>query len=310
MAGLITGIAGLAISAGTTAYSFAQANKEKDKQLQYENEANKALAEAKKALQVNYAKQMSIKKEPYNQERMALLNQGAMITQAAAESDRGAASAAGQIYAGQQMGQANIADRQSNDLTNIENAILEEDSRLRDVGVGLDTMELQGAQQAAADARLASQQAMQAGIEGVANTTQQGLAMAPLYSQSKSKTNAAIAGVQDADSSFLQGYDPMTASGRDYRQMKRSNPGFKSNVNYQRGLAGLDMIAPVNSAPVNSAPVNSYQMQGKAQGGFNPTNINPLQAYQGGQLPLTNNNTIPMWQQNLGFGYANPFTIY
>jgi len=187
MAGLITGIAGLAITAGTTAYSFAQANKEKNKQLQYENEANKALAEAKKALQVNYARQMSIKKEPYNQERMALLNQGAMITQSAAESDRGAASAAGQIYAGQQMGQANITDRQSNDLTNIENAILEEDSRLRDVGVGLDTMELQGAQQAAADARLASQQAMQAGIEGVANTTQQVIAMPDLYSGSKSK---------------------------------------------------------------------------------------------------------------------------
>ena len=187
MSGLITGIAGLAISAGTTAYSFAQANKEKNKQLQYENEANKALAEARKALQVNYAKQMSIKKEPYNQERMALLNQGAMITQAAAESDRGAASAAGQVYAGQQMGQADITNRQTVDQTNIENTILEEESRLRDAEVGLDTMELQGAQQAAADARLASQQATQQGIQGIANTAQQAIAMPDLYSGSGSK---------------------------------------------------------------------------------------------------------------------------
>ena len=198
MAGLIAGIAGLVIQAGTTAVSFAQANKEKNKQLEFQNEADKALAEARKALQVNYAEQMSIKKEPYNAERMALLAQGAMITQAAAESDRGAASAAGQIYAGQQMGQANIAERQSNDLTNIENAILEEDSRLRDINVGLDTMEIQGNKQAAADARFASQQALQAGIQGVANTTQQAIAMPSLYPKSKSKVVTGVVGAGEA----------------------------------------------------------------------------------------------------------------
>jgi len=261
MAGLITSIAGLAIQAGTTAVSFAQANKEKNKQLEYEKEADKALAEARRALQVNYAKQMSIKKEPYNQERMTLLNQGAMITEAVALSDRGAASAAGQVYAGQQMGQANIAERQSNDLTNIENAILEEDSRLRDINVGLDTMEIQGNQQAAADARFASQQAMQAGIQGVANTTQQAIAMPKLYSESRSKTNAAIGAVQEVDPSYLKGYDPLTASGRDYRQMQRANKGFANDVNYQRASAGLELIAPTG---------NQYGNQYSGPG-FDPT---------------------------------------
>ncbi len=240
MAGLITSIAGVAISAGTTAVSFAQANKEKNKQMEYEREADEALAKARESLKVNYAEQMSIKKEPYNAEREMLLSQGAMITEAAALSDRGAAAAAGQVYAGQQRAQANITDRQTDELYNIENAILEEESRLRDVNVSLDMAELQGNQQAAADARLAAQQATQQGMQGIANTAAQGLSMVPLYMGNRTKTNAAIAGTQAGDKTFLQGYNPETASGRDFRQMKRANPNFTANINYQRYLAGLD----------------------------------------------------------------------
>ena len=47
MAGLIAGIAGLAIQAGTTAVSFAQANKEKNKQLEFQNEADKDIVSTK-----------------------------------------------------------------------------------------------------------------------------------------------------------------------------------------------------------------------------------------------------------------------
>ena len=61
MSGLITGIAGVAIAAGSTATSFIQAGKSKRKQQEYEAEADKAMAEARRQLQVNYAKQMSIK---------------------------------------------------------------------------------------------------------------------------------------------------------------------------------------------------------------------------------------------------------
>jgi len=257
MSGLITAIAGAAISAGTTAVSFAQANKEKNKQMEYEREADEALAKAREALKVNYAKQMSIKKEPYNAEREMLLSQGAMITEAAALSDRGAAAAAGQVYAGQQGAQANITDRQTDELYNIENAILEEESRLRDVGVSLDMEELRGNQQAAADARLAAQQATQQGIEGIANTATQALSMPKLYSGNRSKTNAAIAGTQAGDKTFLQGYNPETATGRDFRQMKRANPNFTANINYQRYLAGLD---PMTLTDPN-ALVNNSQAQ-------------------------------------------------
>lgn len=288
MAGLLTGlaIAGLAISAGTTATSFIQAGKQRRLQEGYEADADKALAEARRALQVNYAKQMSIKKEPYNQERLAMLSQGQQVIDAASDSDRGAASAAGQVLMGQQSSQADITNRQSDELINIENAILEEESRLRDINVDLDMQEVEGAQQAAADARIAAADATQAGIQGIGQTAQAGLAMVPLYSQSKTATNNAILQAQGADPTYLQGYDPTTATGKQYRQMQRQNPSFDVNTNYQRALAGLS----VNQPPPQVAPaVTSSLMNPNGQGyqGFgsgamkyqNPFNI---------QLPTLN----------------------
>lgn len=175
MAGLVTGLVGLGLSAGTTAASFIQAGQQRKKQQDYEADAAKALAEARQKLQVNYAEAMSINKEPYNQERLAMLSAGAQIAQAAAESKRGVSAAAGQILAQQQGAQQDISNRQGTDMQNIQNAILEEESRLRDVNVGLDVQELAGQQQAAADAKLAAQMATQQGIQGIANTAQAAL---------------------------------------------------------------------------------------------------------------------------------------
>ena len=183
MAGLVTGIASLAITAGTTAASFIQAGQQKRKQQDFEADAAKALAEARKKLQVNYAEAMSVNKEPYNQERLAMLSAGAQIAQAASESKRGVSAAAGQILAQQQNAQQDASNRQGTDMQNIQNAILEEESRLRDVNVGLDVQELAGNQQAAADAKLAAQLATQQGIQGIGNTIQAGIneKMIPLY---------------------------------------------------------------------------------------------------------------------------------
>jgi hypothetical protein len=222
MAGLVTGIVGLGISAGTTAVSFIQANNEKRKQADYEADASKALAQARKALQVNYAKSMSIQKEPYNQERLALLNTGAQITQYAAESERGAAAVAGQLLAQQQMGAADITNRQTTDMQNIENAILEEESRLRDVNVGLDMQEIEGKQQAAADSRLAAAQAKQAGLQGIANTAQAGASLIPLFQQNNADQRQALVNAQALDPTFAPGLNAASASNKDFRQYNRS----------------------------------------------------------------------------------------
>lgn len=204
MSGLITGIAGLAIAGGTTAASFIQAGKSKRKQQEYEAEADKAMAEARRQLQVNYAKQMSIKKEPYTQERLAMLSQGQQVVNAASESDRGAASAAGQVLMGQQAGQADITNRQVTDLQNIENAILEEESRLRDVNVDLDMQEVEGQMAAAADMRTQAALQTQQGIQGLANTAQAGLSMVPLYAQNMGAQKQALSGVSLTSDQFQQ----------------------------------------------------------------------------------------------------------
>ena len=194
MGGLATGlaIAGLTITAGTTANSFIQAGREKKNQLKYESDADKALADARRALEVNHAKLRSIKKDPYEKERLAMLSAGEQVLSSAQDSDRGAASAAGQVMIGGQVTQSNITDRQSDELINIENAILEEESRLRDVGVGLDLQEIQGAQQAAADARNASAQAKAQGYEGLANTASQSLGLVNLYGSNNAAQQDAL----------------------------------------------------------------------------------------------------------------------
>jgi len=297
MAGLALGlaIAGLAISAGTTATSFIQAGKQRRLQEGYEADADKALAEARRALQVNYAKQMSIKKEPYNQERLAMLSQGQQVIDAASDSDRGAASAAGQVLMGQQSSQADITNRQSDELINIENAILEEESRLRDINVDLDMQEVEGQMNAAADARIAAADATQAGIQGIGQTAQAGLAMVPLYSQSKTATNNAILEAQGADPTYLQGYDPTTATGKQYRQMQRQNPSFDVNTNYQRALAGLS----VNQPPPQVAPAVAPQTQLSL--------INPSPSFGSG-LYNYQQNPFSLQKPTLNIPGINPMT--
>tara|TARA_R110000796_G_scaffold39859_2_gene99098 strand:- start:5704 stop:6546 length:843 start_codon:yes stop_codon:yes gene_type:complete len=194
MGGLATGlaIAGLTITAGTTANSFIQAGREKKNQLKYESDADKALADARRALEVNHAKLRSIKKDPYEKERLAMLSAGEQVLSSAQDSDRGAASAAGQVMIGGQVTQSNITDRQSDELINIEDSIVEEESRLRDIGVGLNFKEIQGAQEAAADARNASAQAKAQGYEGLANTASQSLGLVNLYGSNNAAQQDAL----------------------------------------------------------------------------------------------------------------------
>ena len=192
----IAALGGLASTAVSTGISFTQAAKQRKLMEQAERDADKAMAEARGKLEINYAEQMAIKKEAYDLEREAMLVQGAMATQAGVESERGAAATAGRIYAGQQAGQAKIRGAMADEMTNIEAAILEEESRLRDLGVGLDLEEVAGEQLKAAQAQEAMQAAKAQGIEGAINLVGQGISMAPLYSQNIEAQKAAVGGMQ------------------------------------------------------------------------------------------------------------------
>tara|TARA_R110000868_G_scaffold348392_5_gene609454 strand:- start:13240 stop:14127 length:888 start_codon:yes stop_codon:yes gene_type:complete len=157
---------GAGVSAATSAgLSFSQASKQRKIQKQAEREADEAMADARGRLGVNFAEDQSIKKEAYELEREANLVAGAGATEAGVASERGAAATAGRVYAAQQQGQGQVRAAMGDEMTNIENSIIEEDSRLRDLNVGLDLEEVAGNQQRAALAEARAEQSKQQGIQ-------------------------------------------------------------------------------------------------------------------------------------------------
>lgn len=183
-------IGGLAISAGSTAMSFIQAGQQSRKQRQAEADAARAMEEARKKLDINYAKQLAIQKEPYELQREALLSQGAMSLEAAREADRGAEATAGRLQMAQTEGQAAIRGAMGEELQKIDEQIVAEQSRLRDLGAQIDLEEAAGAQLAARDAAEARAQAMQEGFQGATSLLQQGLEMVPLFEKSAAARKA------------------------------------------------------------------------------------------------------------------------
>jgi len=218
MAAVTAAVGGLVISGVSAGVSFSQANKQKKAQQRAEEEADKAMEAARGKLDVNFAEQMSIKKEAYDLEREAMLSAGAQATEAGIESERGSAATAGRVYAAQQKGQAGIRGAMADEMTNIENAIIEEDSRLRDLDVALDLEEVAGNQQAASDAQRAANAARQQGVQSTLAFAQQGLAMAPLYSKNTAAQKSAMGEAQGA-----------TATAADVKAGKAANIGDSMN---------------------------------------------------------------------------------
>ena len=169
----VIALGGIAINTGTTAMSFTQAGEQQAKQRKAEEAAAKVMDEARKKLEVNFYDQQAIKKEPYELQREALLSQGALAIQAGQESDRGAAATAGRVQMAQNEAQAGIRTAMTNEMVDIENKQIAEQSRLRDLGVQLDLGEVEGQQMMAANAEEAATAATAQGIQGIMGTAQQ-----------------------------------------------------------------------------------------------------------------------------------------
>jgi DNA polymerase II large subunit len=196
-------IAGLAIGVVSTGISFAQANKQRNLQEKAEREADAAMQTARGKLNVNFAEQQAIKKESYELERDANLSAGAQAMAAGVEGGaRGGAATAGRVLAQQNLAQSGTRVAMGEEMTNIEGAIIEEDSRLRDLGVALDLEEVAGNQQKAADARAAADAAKQQGVEGVVNTVGQAAEMVPLYLRDKKAQKIAVGGMSFNEKQF------------------------------------------------------------------------------------------------------------
>ena len=176
-------LGGMAVSAGTAGMSFAQAGKQRSLQRQAERDAENAFNEAKKDLGKNYYQAIGIQKEPYELSREGLLSSSFGLTQAAQESERGAAEAAGRIYLASQQGQGQVRSEMGQELLNLEKLTAQEASRLRDIGVGLDLEQAAGYQQAAKDAQKAAATATEQGMTSATNAITTGVKeIVPLFS--------------------------------------------------------------------------------------------------------------------------------
>lgn len=175
---------GIASSLGGAAMSFTQANKQKKLQSQAEAEADKAMTEARGRLDVNYMDALSVQKEPYELQREAMVAQGTQATDAAQESERGAAAGAGRVQMAQNEAQGGIRTAMGKELTEIERLKVAEDARLRDLNVQLDLGEVEGAQMAARNAQEMAAQATAQGFEGLTSAATQAANLVPLYAKS------------------------------------------------------------------------------------------------------------------------------
>jgi hypothetical protein len=224
-------IAGLAIGVVTTGLSFAQASKQRKLQERAEEAADEAMEAARGKLEMNFAEQMSVKKEGYELEREANLSAGAQAMEMGAESDRGGAATAGRVLAAQQAGQAQTRVAMGDEMTNIEAAIAEEDSRLRDLDVALDLEEVAGNQQKAADAQRAAQAAKQAGVQGAVNVAGQAVAAAvPLFKKNTAAQKAAVGGMSMDQAGFDSFGNVMGKKGGVSKSMGAAGEGGFTNL--------------------------------------------------------------------------------
>ena len=220
--------------------SFSQQLAQRSKQRQAEADAEAAMVLARRKLDVNFAEQATIKKEAYDSEREALLVQGAQAINAGIESERGAAATAGRVYAGQQKAQAAVRAAQADEMTNIESAIIEEYSRLRDLNVSLDLEEVAGNQMKAANAQAAAAAAGQQGWQNVVGAAGDIAAAQKLYKQDFKAQQAAL---RDSQSQYSQVAGVELPASFGGGMSPRITPELMTEINQQAGLSELNKNA-------------------------------------------------------------------
>ena len=230
-----TTIALTTLSAAGAGFSFAEAGKQNKLAREAQRDAAKALAEAKKKLEVNMLKGLSIAKEPYELEREALLQAGASALQAGVEGDpRGAAATAGRVVQAQQQGAAQQRAAMSKEMQELDLLAAQEDVNLQKERASLDIGEAKGQQMMAADARRAAAAATQAGVQGLVDMGTTLFEGSDLYAGERtdaeiSDRKALRQGKRLDRIEANRGLDARNKAGarmfkRNSRQMRRDNP--------------------------------------------------------------------------------------
>ena len=144
----------LVSSIGGGIMSFRDANRFKNIQKEAEEAADISMANARKALGVNFFEELGIQKEKYELEREANLMQAKQATTALQEA--GSREPIGwyrKSSFSSTKGEQAIRTAMGKEMSDLQMKTAQEESRLRDVGVQLDLAEVAGAQEAAARAK-------------------------------------------------------------------------------------------------------------------------------------------------------------
>jgi hypothetical protein len=236
--------AGLAATAATTGASFAQASKQKKMQQKAEREADKALADARKKLDVNFYEGLSLQKEPYERAREAMLASGQQALQAAQEGEtRGAAATAGRVAMAQGASQRDIAGAQAERLLGLEKLAAGEDARLAGLQAEISLEEVAGKQLQAREAEQRKQLASQQAMAGVGSMIQQGAALAPLFgSGGGGAFDPSQASFQETQMTFNPTLESMQTT---IDPSGRISPGVRMpTANFGIESVGFDMTQP------------------------------------------------------------------
>jgi len=241
MAATTAAIIGIAASATGTYMSFKQMGTQAKNAAAARKAADEAIIEAKRRAEQNAYKALSVTKEPYERAREAAIVSGAQAIEAGRESERGGVATAGRVQMAQNELQMDIANKQAQEIQDLNKVIATEDARLKDYAANIALKEVEGAQEAAANAEKLRAQAGAQAVQGLAGVAKGVDKLMPLYQQSQGAKQ-----YQD----FI---DQATASGLNQEQIQnklvelsRTNPEFAA-------LSGVGYTA--NSVDAQGNPV-------------------------------------------------------
>jgi len=156
---------GLGVKALSGVGSFIQAG-QRQKEIDKANAAaQKAVAEAKKQIEVKPYEALTVSDTPYEQQREQFASQAAQATQAAAEMGAAGMGRVGAIAMAGNEAQADIRDAKIQQLESIEKLQAEDEARAAKQLANLSLQEAEGAQLAARDAQTAKAASITSGMD-------------------------------------------------------------------------------------------------------------------------------------------------
>ena len=170
---------GLGVQALSGIGSFIQAG-QRQKEIDKANAAaQKAVAEAKKQIEVKPFEALTVSDTPYERQREMFASQAAQATQAAAEMGAAGMGRVGAIAMAGDEAQAKVRDQQIQQLEALEQLKAQDEARASQQLASLSLQEAEGAQQAAADAQTAKAAAITSGLGAVTGVAENLISLDP-----------------------------------------------------------------------------------------------------------------------------------